>query len=166
MAYILLKPNAGNEVIADFVSAGGVSSAYDRGTPLSSLRDIDLISGAAQDYFGWPSLCIDISERSSTFPTLKHSEFVQTKYLKPLSASRSRKLRGFIMIWQLKSELDDALTALQKVDENLSDLYFDITGRQSELYVFAQLSTEDHDSYFTSYNDAIRKHVGKILGDV
>jgi len=166
MAYILLKPNAGNDVIADFVSAGGVSSAYDRGTPLSSLRDIDLISGAAQDYFGWPSLCFDINAKSWTFPTLKHSEFVQTKYLKPLSSSKSRKLRSFIMIWQIKDELDEALTALQKVDEKLSDLYFDITRRQYELCEFASLSTEDHDSYFTRYNDAICKHVGKILGDV
>jgi hypothetical protein len=163
--YILLKPEATDDVVADFVKAGCISSRYDANRKIKTLSELDLIAGAASLCFDEDCVCLEVGETKPLFEMLKHQDLIQVKFDKPVIGKWATKMQSFLEISKHLKSIAKGSRMISRAAGDLRSAYREVTGTESSFdeYFYDGLE-ENHRYYSVSNNEELAEALSEIFG--
>jgi len=163
--YILLKPEATDDVVADFVNAGCISSRYDANRKIKTLSELDLIAGAASLCFDEDCVCLEVGETKPLFEMLKHQDLIQVKFDKPVIGKWVTKMQSFLEISTHLKSIAKGSRMISRAAGDLRSAYREVTGTESSFdeYFYDGLE-ENHRYYSVSNNEELAEALSEIFG--
>ena len=163
--YILLKPEATDDVVADFVNAGCISSRYDPSHEIETLSELDLIAGAASLCFDEDCVCLEVGETKPLFQMLKHQDLIQVKFDKPVIGKWVTKMQSLLEISKHLKNIAKGSRMISRAAGDLRSAYREVTGTESSFdeYFYDGLE-ENHRYYSVSNNEELAEALSEIFG--
>jgi hypothetical protein len=164
MMYILLKPEATDDVVADFVNAGCISSRYDPSHEIETLSELDLIAGAASLCFDSDCVCLEVAESDHSVQLLEHDDCIQARFAKPLDSEAAKKMVAYLKIPKYLEQLAVAANAIGDTRVGLARSYYEITGEDSEVEEHFYDGLQENERYYSpTDNDELVEAMNEIF---
>jgi hypothetical protein len=163
--YILLKPEATDDVVADFVDAGCISSRYDANRKINTLSELDLIAGAASLCFDEDCVCLEVGETKPLFEMLKHQDLIQVKFDKPVIGKWVTKMQSFLEISKHLKSIAKGSRLISRAAGDLRSAYREVTGTESSFDEYFYDGLEENQRFYSvSYNEELAEALSEIFG--